>query len=132
MKLVSPYALLLFIVCSFNLHAQDSSRTVTIDTSAASDAMAAQFLSRLNQVYITLNRINYTTGSKLNVQDIEKELTEVSVNRRGLKENLASEDRTLTIRTLQMYEILIVEMLGDLEEWRTDLLDHESKVRSMT
>jgi len=132
MKLVSPYALLLFIVCSFNLHAQDSSRTVTIDTSAATEAMAAQLLSRLNQVYITLNRINYTTGSKLNVQDIEKELTEVSVNLRGLKENLASEDRTLTIRTLQMYEILIIEMLADLEEWRALLLEYETKVRGMT
>src|SRR5215218_7006649 len=132
MKLVSPYALLLFILFSFNLHAQDSSRTINIDTTAATEAMAAQLLSRLNQVYITLNRINYTTGSKLNVQDIEKELTEVSVNLHGLKENLASEDRNLTIRTLQMYEILIIEMLSDLEEWRALLLEYETKVRGMT
>ncbi|MBD0295506.1 MAG: mechanosensitive ion channel [Flavisolibacter sp.] len=142
MKGIYHAVLLFFVALPFGLlHAQqipqsaDSSRpdAAATDTSAtATAADAAQLLSRLNQVYITLNRINYTTGTKLNVQDIEKELANVTDHLRGLKENLSAENRTLTVSTLQMYEILIVEMLGDLEEWRELLQDYEDKLRYMT
>ena len=132
-----PFFLLiqLFAFSQDSIHKPvDTSKSIkNIDTSSArpvSEEDVSRLLTILNNIYITLNRVNATTNNRLNVDDIESQLAQVTSNLKGLKENLSSSSRVLTIRTLQMYRVLITEMLSDLEDWRNTLSGYEDKIEA--
>lgn len=142
MKTIKHSLFAFLLLClQLSIHAQDSTHKPPdslrnpkwIDTSIArpvTEEDVSRLLSILNNIYVTLNRVNATTNNRLNVDDIENKIGQVTTNLQGLKENLNTGNRVLTIRTLQMYKLLITEMLSDLEDWRNTLSGYEEKITS--
>lgn len=88
-------------------------------------------LDKIENVHMTLDRINSTTDHGFNTSDIEDGLPEVDSNIAIIDENLQLYDSVLEVKNLQMFQGLLNDMEDELSDWRNTLAGYNKDLAGM-
>ena len=88
-------------------------------------------MQRLDNMHLTLNRINDFSGQYFDTHKVEEQLPEIQNNLQIIQSNLSAENTIPEARTLQLFSILLNDIQGQLQTWRTSLFKYNSDLISM-
>jgi potassium-dependent mechanosensitive channel len=88
-------------------------------------------MQRLDNMHLTLNRINDFSGQFFDTHKVEQQLPGIQNNLQIIQSNLSIENTIPEARTLQLFGILLNDIQGQLESWRSSLFKYNSDLISM-
>ncbi|SJZ96798.1 Mechanosensitive ion channel [Chitinophaga eiseniae] len=88
-------------------------------------------LIRMEELHNTLNRINDITSRGFDTCGMAEELPEIKANLQTIEDNLKLYNKVLNIRNLQMFHVLLADMRGHLENWRSRLFEYNKELVKM-
>ena len=86
---------------------------------------------RLDNLHLTLNRINDFNTLGLNTKKVEEQLPGIGDNIEAIAENLSLHRTVPDFKTLQLYEVLLQKIKEQLESWRGSLFRYNVDLISM-
>ena len=104
------------------------SNTITVDSSLSRDAQA---LSEIEKMYFVLGRITNTANQGTDTKEIEQKLPYIDSNLSIITETINKEDKRINIRNLQLFQILMQDMIADLKTWQSTLQDYNKQLTGM-
>lgn len=90
-----------------------------------------QLLDKVENVHITLNRINDLTGNGFNTLDIDQNLPRIEQGIRLIKNNLGNGSVTIDVNDLQMYDAMLDAIQEKLGLWKGKLIVDEKELVKM-
>ena len=90
-----------------------------------------QLLERVEDVHITLNRINNLSGSGMNTSQIEKDLPRVEEGLMLIKKDLGNASSTIDVNDLQLYDVMLDAIQESLGNWKQQLVIYEKELVKM-
>jgi potassium-dependent mechanosensitive channel len=87
--------------------------------------------ARLDNLHLTLNRINDFTNVGFNTRNVEQRLPEIGENIQSIAENLSLSGAVPDFKSLQLYTVLLENIKGQLEGWRNSLFRYNIDLISM-
>ena len=87
--------------------------------------------SRLDNLHLTLNRINDFTSLGFNTRKVEAELPQIGDNIQSIAENLSVLGTVPDFKSLQLYTVLLENIKEQLEGWRNSLFRYNIDLISM-
>src|ERR1700761_4048440 len=88
-------------------------------------------MGRLDNMHLTLNRINDFSGQVFNTHKVEEQLPQIQVNLQIISDNLSIENTVPEARNLQLFGVLLDDIQDQLESWRNSLFKYNSDLISM-
>ena len=88
-------------------------------------------MERLDNMHLTLNRINDFSGQDFNTRKVEAQLPQIQANLQVISDNLALENTIPEARNLQLFGVLLGDIQDQLEGWRNSLFRYNSDLISM-
>jgi potassium efflux system protein len=86
---------------------------------------------RLDNLHLTLNRINDFTSLGFNTRKVEQQLPEIGDNIQSIAENLSLSGTVPDFKSLQLYTVLLENIKEQLEGWRNSLFHYNIDLISM-
>jgi len=143
---IKPFCYILFILCLSSYHAnarhiRDTLRfrksvaekqALVMTDSALNEIGVDSILNKVEYVHNTLNRIINSTGVGFSTRDIEDNLPELDSNIDIIDNNLTIYSNVLDVKNLQMFDILLGNLQGQLVEWRDLLFSYEKTLAEMS
>ncbi len=87
--------------------------------------------TRLDNLHLTLNRINDFTSLGFNPRSVEQQLPEIGANIWSISENLSMSGTVPDFKSLQLYTVLLGNIKDQLEGWRNSLFKYNVDLISM-
>ena len=94
---------------------------------------------RLDNLHLTLNRINDFTSLGFNTRKVEQQLPEIGNNIESIEQNLSLSGTVPDFKNLQLYGVLLGNIKDQLEGWRSslfrynmDLINMNSEIEAFT
>jgi potassium efflux system protein len=87
--------------------------------------------TRLDNLHLTLNRINNFTTLGLNTRKVEQQLPEIRDNLLSISENLSLSGTVPDFKNLQLYAVLLDNIKDQLEGWRSSLFKYNFDLINM-
>jgi potassium-dependent mechanosensitive channel len=87
--------------------------------------------SRLDNMHLTLNRINNFTTLGFNTKSVEAQVPEIGENIKVISENLSLASTVPDFRNLQLYQTLLAHIEEQLEGWRNALFKYNVDLINM-
>src|SRR6185312_8596801 len=88
-------------------------------------------ITRLDNLHLTLNRINDFTTLGLNTKRVERQLPAIGANIDAIGQNLSLSGAVPDFKTLQLYSVLLGNIKDKLETWRNALFRYNIDLISM-
>jgi potassium-dependent mechanosensitive channel len=86
---------------------------------------------RLDNLHLTLNRINDFTTLGFNTRKVEQQLPQIGDNIQSIAENLSLSGTVPDFKSLQLYTVLLKNIKEQLEAWRNSLFRYNIDLISM-
>ena len=86
---------------------------------------------RLDNLHLTLNRINDFTSVGFNTRKVEQQLPQIGDNIQSIAENLSLSGTVPDFKSLQLYTVLLDNIKQQLEGWRNSLFRYNIDLISM-
>jgi small-conductance mechanosensitive channel len=86
---------------------------------------------RLDNLHLTLNRINDFTSLGFNTRKVEQQLPEIGDNIQSIAENLSLSGTVPDFKSLQLFSVLLGNIKEQLEGWRNALFRYNIDLISM-
>ncbi len=86
---------------------------------------------RLDNLHLTLNRINDFTSVGFNTRKVEQQLPQIGDNIQSIAENLSVSGTVPDFKSLQLYTVLLQNIKEQLEGWRNSLFRYNGDLISM-
>jgi potassium efflux system protein len=86
---------------------------------------------RLDDLHLTLNRINNFTSIGFNTRRVEQQLPQIGENIQSIADNLSVSGTVPDFKSLQLYTVLLENIKDQLEEWRNSLFRYNIDLISM-
>lgn len=90
-----------------------------------------QLLERVEDVHITLNRINNISGSGFNTTDIDQNLPRVQGGLNLIRKNLGNGTANIDVNDLQLYDVMLDNIQEKLGTWKDQLVVYEKELVKM-
>jgi potassium efflux system protein len=87
--------------------------------------------SRLDNLHLTLNRINDFTSLGFNTRGVERQLPEIGNNIQSISENLSLSGTVPDFKSLQLYTVLLGNIKEQLLGWRNSLFRYNIDLINM-
>ena len=87
--------------------------------------------TRLDNLHLTLNRINDFTSLGFNTKSVEQQLPEIQQNIQSISENLSLSGSVPDFKSLQLYTVLLGNIKDQLQGWRNSLFRYNIDLISM-
>src|SRR6202012_1001270 len=87
--------------------------------------------NRLDDLHLTLNRINDFTSLGFNTKGVEQELPELGSNIQSISENLSLSGSVPDFKSLQLYTVLLGNIKDQLQGWRSSLFKYNIDLINM-
>jgi len=87
--------------------------------------------SRLDDLHLTLNRINDFTSLGFNTSGVERQLPEIGNNIRSISEYLSLSGTVPDFKSLQLYTVLLGNIKQQLQGWRNSLFRYNIDLINM-
>lgn len=125
--------LIFALILSGSVMAQKPSRKLADSTIFSDDNIPSRsdYLSRFEKVFQTMNKAPLVTGSFLLTDDIQEKLSQSDSALLILKNKFAATDRSMNIRNLQMYNILLEELDRNLNAYAVHLENYDKKLDAL-
>ena len=78
-------------------------------------------LDKVEDVHNTLNQINNNNATGFNTRDVEAGLPDVDSNIDLIGDNISLYNSVLDVKNLQMFNVLLTDLQGQLSDWREKL-----------
>ena len=88
-------------------------------------------ITRLDNLHLTLNRINDFTTLGFNTRKVEQQLPAIGDNIEVIAENLSLSGTVPDFKSLQLYSVLLGNIKDQLEGWRNSLFRYNVDLISM-
>jgi potassium efflux system protein len=130
-------SLLLFAALAFTVQAQKKKESEKETAKAAAPPKSHLEYSldtitgRLDNLHLTLNRINDFTTLGFNTKSVEQQLPEIGDNIRSISQNLSLSGTVPDFKSLQLYTVLLGNIKDQLEDWRNSLFKYNIDLISM-
>lgn len=86
---------------------------------------------RLDNLHLTLNRINDFTSLGFNTRKVEQQLPEIGQNIESIEQNLSPTGTVPDFKSLQLYSVLLGNIREQLEGWRSSLFRYNMDLINM-
>jgi len=86
---------------------------------------------RLDNLHLTLNRINDFTSLGFSTKNVEQQLPEIRANLQTISENLSLSGTVPDFKSMQLYEVLLANIKDQLEGWRNSVFKYNIDLISM-
>jgi potassium efflux system protein len=86
---------------------------------------------RLDNLHLTLNRINDFTSLGFSTKNVEQQLPEIRTNLQTISENLSLSGTVPDFKSMQLYEVLLANIKDQLEGWRNSVFKYNVDLISM-
>ncbi len=86
---------------------------------------------RLDNLHVTLNRINDFTSLGFNTRKVEQQLPEIGNNIESIEQNLSLSGTVPDFKSLQLYSVLLGNIKDQLEGWRSSLFRYNMDLINM-
>ncbi|HET6252642.1 MAG TPA: mechanosensitive ion channel domain-containing protein [Puia sp.] len=86
---------------------------------------------RLDNLHLTLNRINNFTTMGLNTRKVEEQLPQIGDNIQSIADNLSLSGTVPDFKSLQLYSVLLENIKEQLEGWRNSLFRYDIDLINM-
>jgi len=87
--------------------------------------------TRLDNLHLTLNRINDFTSLGFNTRKVEQQLPQIGENIQAIADNLSLSGTVPDFKSLQLYAVLLGKIKDQLEGWRNSLFRYNIDLISM-
>jgi potassium efflux system protein len=87
--------------------------------------------TRLDNLHLTLNRINDFTSLGFNTKSVEQQLPEIGQNIQSISENLSMSGAVPDFKSLQLYTVLLGNIKDQLQGWRNSLFRYNIDLINM-
>ena len=133
--------LVLFSVSANARHVRDTVRfrksvaekhALVLSDSALNEIGLDSILNKIENVHNTLNRILNATTVGFSTSDIVDNLPEIDSNIDIIDENLSIYNSVLDVKNLQMFDLLLTSLQGQLTDWRTQLFKYDKDLVEMS
>src|ERR1700741_4810156 len=106
----------------------DSGMSVVTDTTLSQNG---QYISKIQQMYFILGRITGAADRAIDTKDMEDKLPDIDSNLAIINETVNKQDKRINIRNLQLFQILMGDMLDDMRDWQSTLQDYNKTLINM-
>ena len=86
---------------------------------------------RLDNLHLTLNRINNFTSLGFSTKNVEQQLPQIRTNLQTISENLSLSGTVPDFKSMQLYEVLLANIKDQLEGWRNSVFKYNIDLISM-
>jgi potassium-dependent mechanosensitive channel len=86
---------------------------------------------RLDNLHLTLNRINDFTSLGFSTKNVEQQLPEIRANLQTISENLSLSGTVPDFKSMQLYDVLLANIKDQLENWRNSVFKYNIDLISM-
>jgi potassium-dependent mechanosensitive channel len=86
---------------------------------------------RLDNLHLTLNRINNFTSLGFSTRNVEQQLPEIRANLQTISDNLSLSGTVPDFKSMQLYEVLLANIKDQLEGWRNSVFKYNIDLISM-
>jgi potassium efflux system protein len=107
-------------------------KTIVLSDSALNEIGLDSLLNKIQNVHLTLDQINNTNSIGFDIKEIEQNFAEIDSNVDNINENLTLYNSVLDVKNLQMFDILLKDMQGQVLEWRTTLSKYNKELSDMS
>ena len=126
------FSAFLFCVFSNGLKAENHpKRSKTISKPSLKNQPIDQLLQRIDAAHFMLNQFDDKANSQFNVEPILKELPRIESGMALVEKVISQKDRKVNVNNLQMYGVLLTDIEGQLELWRSNLLEFNKDLVTM-
>ncbi len=105
---------------------------LVLSDSALNEIGLDSILNKIENVHNTLNRILNATNVGFNTGDIQDNLPEIDSNIDIIDENLSIYTNVLDVKNLQMFDLLLTSLQGQLTDWRAQLFNFDKELVGMS
>jgi potassium-dependent mechanosensitive channel len=105
---------------------------LVMSDSALNEIGIDSILNKIENVHNTLNRILNTTSVGYDTKSIEEGLPEIDSNIEIIDDNLTLYNNVLDVKNLQMFDVLLHSLQGQLTEWRELLFQYNKDLVGMS
>jgi potassium efflux system protein len=105
-----------------------SNDSVTVDSSLSRDG---QVLSEIQKMYFILGRITNAADRGIDTKEMEDKLPDIDSILSIITETMTKQDKRINIRNLQLFQILMQDMISDMRDWQSTLQDYNKELISM-
>ena len=105
---------------------------IVMTDSALNDLGVDSLLNKVESVHNTLTEIINKTGLGFDTRDIEDHDALVDSNISLADQNLKLYTNILDVKNLQMFEVMLASLHGQLEEWRQQLFAYDRQLLAMS
>jgi potassium efflux system protein len=106
----------------------DSGMSVVTDTTLSQNG---QYISKIQQMYFILGRITGAADRAIDTKDMEDKLPDIDSNLAIISETVNKQDKRINIRNLQLFQILMGDMMDDMRDWQSTLQDYNKTLINM-
>jgi len=106
----------------------DSGMSVVTDTTLSQNG---QYISKIQQMYFILGRITGAADRAIDTKDMEDKLPDIDSNLAIINETINKPDKRINIRNLQLFQVLMGDMLDDMRDWQSTLQDYNKTLINM-
>ncbi len=107
-------------------------QALVLTDSALNEIGLDSILNKIENVHNTLNRILNATNVGFNTSDIQDNLPEIDSNIDIIDENLSIYTSVLDVKNLQMFDLLLNSLQGQLTDWRAQLFKYDKELVEMS
>ena len=107
-------------------------KALVLSDSALNEIGIDSILNKIENVHNTLYRIINATSVGFNTREVEDNLPEVDSNIEIIDENLSLYTKVLDVKNLQMFDVLLSNLQGQIVEWRTLLFKYDKELVAMS
>ncbi len=104
---------------------------IVLSDSALNAIGLDSLLGKIENVHLTLDRINNTIGTGFDTHELEKGFPEVDSNVTLIDENLTLYDNVIDVKNLQMFEVLLADLQRQVVDWRDQLFKYDKDLEGM-
>ena len=105
---------------------------LVLTDSALNEIGLDSILNKIENVHNTLNRILNATTVGFSTSDIQDNLPEIDSNIDIIDENLSIYTSVLDVKNLQMFDLLLNSLQGQLTDWRSQLFKYDKELVEMS
>ncbi len=88
-------------------------------------------VQRLDNMHLTLNRINDFQDHGFNTRQVEKQLPEIVANLQTISNTVALNSSVPEIKNLQLFGVMLDDIQQQLAAWRTSLFKYNNDLINM-
>ncbi len=106
-------------------------KSLVLSDSVLNEIGLDSLLNKVQNVHLTLDQINNATSLGFDLRDLIKNYAEIDSNIDNISDNLTMYNQILDVKNLQMFEVLLADLQGQVAEWRAMLIDYNKQLTAM-